>query len=205
MKFKESALAHKYLDGLKGIEIGGSAHNPFGLDTINVDYTDAIDTVFKQAEIKLCGEALKVDIVAEANNLPFRDETKDFIINSHLIEHLFDPISAIKEWLRVIKKGGYIFIICPHKDRIDGENRNNTTIRELIRRHLGLIKPEEVVFEDGYTHSSVTGLPLNERGHFNVWDTEAFLSFCRYLELDVVDWQDVDDKVGNGFTIVIKK
>ena len=37
MKFRESAIAHKYLDGLKGIEIGGSAHNPFGLDTINVD------------------------------------------------------------------------------------------------------------------------------------------------------------------------
>lgn len=37
MKFPESALAHKYLDGLKGIEIGGAAHNSFGLDTINVD------------------------------------------------------------------------------------------------------------------------------------------------------------------------
>jgi hypothetical protein len=33
MKFMESKLAHQYLDGLKGIEIGGSAHNSFGLDT----------------------------------------------------------------------------------------------------------------------------------------------------------------------------
>jgi hypothetical protein len=37
MKFSESDIAHQYLDGLKGIEIGGAAHNPFGLDTINVD------------------------------------------------------------------------------------------------------------------------------------------------------------------------
>ena len=40
MKFKESALAHKYLDGLKGLEIGASAHNPFGLDTVNDVYLD---------------------------------------------------------------------------------------------------------------------------------------------------------------------
>jgi hypothetical protein len=33
----ESALAHRWLDGLHGVEIGGAAHNDFGLDTINVD------------------------------------------------------------------------------------------------------------------------------------------------------------------------
>ncbi len=46
MKFRESQLAHKYLDGLKGLEIGGSEHNSFGLDTLNVDYTDDMTTVF---------------------------------------------------------------------------------------------------------------------------------------------------------------
>ncbi len=62
MKFKESQIAHKYLDGLKGIEIGGSAHNPFGLNTINIDISDS--EIFKQEQKKLCGEILKVDIVA---------------------------------------------------------------------------------------------------------------------------------------------
>jgi len=46
MKFKESALAHKLLDGLAGLEIGGSAHNSFGLKTRNVDYTAEL-TCFK--------------------------------------------------------------------------------------------------------------------------------------------------------------
>ena len=80
MKFKDSALAHKYLDELKGIEIGGSAHNPFNLDTLNVDYTDDMDTVFKQAEEKICGEKMPVDIVASGDNLPLKDESVDFVI-----------------------------------------------------------------------------------------------------------------------------
>jgi len=54
MKFKESALAHKLLDGLDGLEIGGSAHNSFGLKTRNVDNTAEL-TCFQQEAIKLCG------------------------------------------------------------------------------------------------------------------------------------------------------
>jgi hypothetical protein len=58
-KFRDSALAHKYLDDLKGIEIGGSAHNPFNLpNCINVDYTDSMTTIFKEAEFEMCGEKL---------------------------------------------------------------------------------------------------------------------------------------------------
>ena len=42
---RESALAHKDLDGLRAVEIGGSIHNPFGLNTLNDDYTASTDTV----------------------------------------------------------------------------------------------------------------------------------------------------------------
>jgi hypothetical protein len=38
-KGNESQLAHHLLDGLNGIEIGASVLNPFGLDTLNVDYS----------------------------------------------------------------------------------------------------------------------------------------------------------------------
>ena len=57
MKFKDSTLAHKYLDPLaingRGIEIGSSSHNPFNIaNTINVDYTNSLDTIYKKEEIK---------------------------------------------------------------------------------------------------------------------------------------------------------
>ena len=52
----ESKLAHQYLDNLIGIEIGGSAHNSFGLNTINVDRHKSMSTVFKLEEEKLCGK-----------------------------------------------------------------------------------------------------------------------------------------------------
>ncbi len=56
--FPESSLAHKYCLG-KGLEIGGSAHNPFGLHTMNVDFTDSLETEFKKEEIRQCGREYK--------------------------------------------------------------------------------------------------------------------------------------------------
>ena len=184
---KRSLLADKYLMNLKGVEIGGSCHNAFGLDTINVDYTDEMTTRFKEYEIEHCnGIPMPVDVVANGDNLPFKDEEYDFVINSHVIEHFYDPIKAINEWLRVIKKGGYVFLIVPHKERTFDKPRPLTTLDEIIERRNKTIAVD--------LHS-----------HHSVWNTEKFLELCKHFNYDVVDFQDVDDKVGNGFTIVIKK
>jgi len=181
MKFKESQIAHKYLDGLKGIEIGGSAHNPFGLNTINIDISDS--EIFKQEQKKLCGEILKVDIVAPGDELPFFDKSFDFIISSHVIEHFYDPIKALREWARVAKK--YIFIIVPHKQRIFDKNRPLITLSELINRHENPKK----TYEDK---------------HWNVWIPDNFTELLNYLELNIEFFMEKDDKVGNGFLVVIK-
>src|SRR5262245_57939112 len=36
VRFPEHELAHQWLDGLRGLEIGAAAYNPFGLTTRNV-------------------------------------------------------------------------------------------------------------------------------------------------------------------------
>lgn len=183
MKFPESLLAHNYLDGLQGIEIGGSAHNPFGLNTKNVDITDE-ETVFKKEELKLCGEMLPVDIVANGDSLPLEDESIDFVISSHVLEHFYNPIKALKEWYRVIKKGGYIFMIVPHKERTFDKEKPRTTLKELLERDW---------------------CQKDFNGHWSVWITEDILELIEHLGWELVTYQDVDDKVGNGFTVVVRK
>jgi SAM-dependent methyltransferase len=127
--------------------------------------------------------------VASGDDLPVADESQDFVISSHVIEHFFDPIKALLEWVRVVRPGGYIFVIAPHKERTFDKDRPRTPLAELIARHDGRIpRPAQDTHE-----------------HYSVWITEDFLELCRYLNFNVVDYQDVDDKVGNGFTIVVKK
>lgn len=187
MKFRTSKLATELLSGLSGIEIGGSAHNPFELDTKNVDYTREI-TSYKEEEIKLCGEYLAVDIVSSGDDLPLEDESQDFVISSHVIEHFWRPIAAIKEWHRVTKKGGYIFMIVPHKERTFDKDRPITYADEIIKRE-GQPMPE-------------TNRPDR---HWSVWDTQSFVELCQKMNWNIHTVQDTDDKVGNGFTVVLKK
>ncbi|SRR5581483_7946470 len=189
MLLPQSGMAHSYLDGLSGIEIGGSAHNPFGLKTWNVDFSAGTDTIFKQNEVKLAGESLHVDVVAPGDVLPFADGSLDFVLSSHVMEHFFDPIKALKEWRRVVRPGGFIFGIVPHKERTFDLERPRTPLQELIDRHSGAISPPEV----------------DLHRHYSVWITEDLLELCQYLEFRVVDFLDKDDKVGNGFTVVMQK
>ena len=71
-----------------------------------------------------CGESKKgdigldlrrldaVDIVADARNLPFRDESFDSVYSSDTIEHFShrEVGNVVVEWVRVLKKGGMIEI-----------------------------------------------------------------------------------------------
>jgi len=185
MKFKESEMAHRWLDGLKGVEIGGSAHNAFGLDTINVDYTDDMTTEFKRAEMSMCMEAMPVDVVSRGDELPFANDEYDFVISSHVIEHFFDPIKAICEWVRVAKN--YVFIICPHPDALESDrDKPITTLQDLIERNRDMPEPE-----------------VDTHEHYTRWTLDTFLEMCEYLGLVVCDALDPDDKVGNGFAVVI--
>lgn len=185
---KDSALAHKYLDGLKGLEVGGGAHNPFGLDTWNLDFTASLETIWKKAEIDAVGRAMPVDIVGLGEALPLVDGCLDFVISSHVLEHIADPIEALTEWFRVIRPGGYIFLIIPHKERTFDKPRPRTKLVDLIDRH------QSGVFETDPPHN-----------HYSVWITEDVVELIKYLGWPVVEVQERDDKVGNGFTVVVRK
>lgn len=187
IKFPESALAHHYLDGMQGLEIGGSTHNPFGLNTKNVDYT-AETNQYKKLEEKFVGQALPVDIVAPGDAIPLPDSSQDFVISAHVIEHFPDPIKALKEWYRLIRPGGYIFMIVPHKERTFDKGRERTKLQELIDCYEGRLERKP-----------------NPDDHYSVWITEDIVELVKYLGWNIVAVQDVDDKVGNGFTIVIQK
>lgn len=44
------------------------------------------------------------------------DNELDFISSSHTLEHLHDPAEALKNWLRIVKAGGFIVILIPDED-----------------------------------------------------------------------------------------
>jgi SAM-dependent methyltransferase len=179
---RESAFVHRHLDGLKGIEIGASAHNDFGVDAVNVDRYDSMDTIYKQEEWNICGRKRAVDVVAPGDDLPFDDDSVDFVLASHVLEHISDPIRALKEWIRVSRHK--VLVVVPHRDRTFDRDRELTSIDEFVARH-----------EDRFASP--------DDRHWSVWTLESFLTMCEHFEFEVIDHLDPDDKVGNGFIVAI--
>lgn len=177
-----SPFVTSYLHGLKGVEIGAASHNRFYLDALNVDRYAGDDTVYKRAERRVAKKHAPVDVVAPGDELPFADDSHDFVFSSHVIEHFPDPVKALLEWHRVARK--YVVVIAPHHARTFDADRPLITVAELIERHR-------------------SGFHSDEDRHWSVWTCESFLELCEALDLHVVDSQDPDDKIGNGFTVVI--
>jgi SAM-dependent methyltransferase len=177
-----SPFVSRHLDGMIGVEIGASAHNDYGLRAINVDRFPELDSKYKREELNLCGTARAVDLVAAGDDLPFRDETVDFVFASHVIEHFPDPIAALDEWCRVAKHR--VVLVVPHRDRTLDAHRDLTSTEELLERHT-------------------SGFTSEEDKHWSVWTRETFLELCEAAGFPVVDSLDPDDKLANGFAVVI--
>ncbi len=63
-------------------------------------------------------ESASSPVLADAQHLPFKTESLEFVIASEILEHLNYPEDASKEIWRVLKKGGKAIVSTPYKERI---------------------------------------------------------------------------------------
>jgi len=45
-----------------------------------------------------------------------KDQEYDFVHSSHCLEHLVDPAEGLRNWLRIVRYGGYLVITVPDED-----------------------------------------------------------------------------------------
>jgi len=55
----------------------------------------------------------KLDIVSDILSIPLPDHSVDAIMCTEVLEHIPDPLGAIKEFGRLMKPGGYLLITAP--------------------------------------------------------------------------------------------
>jgi SAM-dependent methyltransferase len=190
-------LARRLLGPLRhGIEIGASAWAPFpGVRAWNLEHPGA--RVFIEAQRRLAGELAPIHVFGTAEALPLRSGALDFVLASHVIEHMPDTIGALGEWDRVLRPGGILFLVVPHRDRNMDAQRPCTSIEHHLADHAL-----------GTTAATDSMVPTS---HYHVWRTADFLALVELLVAERhVDWEvqtveDVDSRAGNGFTVVLVK
>jgi len=68
----------------------------------------------------------------DAVNMPFKFGSFDFVLASHVLEHLRNPLKALFEMRRVLRDNGYVILVLPKKELTFDQHRPTTVLEELV-------------------------------------------------------------------------
>ncbi len=143
--------------------------------------------------------------VLDSTNLDGINADKyDFIISSHVIEHIANPIKALNEWVRVLKKDGIMILILPHKDGTFDHKRIPTSLNHIIDDYKNNISEDDqthlneiLEFHDLAKDSSAGSFENfklrslnnyeNRCLHHHVFNTISAIELINYLELQIIN------------------
>jgi SAM-dependent methyltransferase len=80
-------------------------------------------------------EDVTADYYGHACFLPFRDNSLDYVVNCHVLEHVANPVAALAEWYRVLRPGGIIYMVVPDRRFTFDRPRALTTVEHMMEDH----------------------------------------------------------------------
>ena len=194
---------HASLEKIVDIGSGNSSYNRFFPNRISVD----IDP------------NRKPNIIGDAHNLPFKDGEVEAILSTDVMEHLKDPVKAVSEMKRVLKKGGKVifvtrFIFPIHDSPNDFWRFTKYGLQELFKDF------EIVEFQAETTNFSTiaillqrigyqTKLRANKLSKFLIFFHAKILTYCNWLIKE--EYGDIARKnkeqgmLASGYYMVAKK
>lgn len=138
-------LVRDRVAGGVGLEVGGPSSvfrrwrawpiYPFLTSLDLVDFSSS--TVWQKDAARLTTalppKVLRRVLTAEATDLgSLATGSYDVLLASHVIEHLANPLGALQEWGRVVRPGGVLFLVAPHRDGTFDHRRPVTPLAHLI-------------------------------------------------------------------------
>jgi SAM-dependent methyltransferase len=152
----------------------------------------------------------KPDVVANLDTdrlSMFEAESQDYVIASHVLEHVADPLGLLHEIHRVLRPGGVLLLLLPDRHRTFDRNRRPTTLAHLVDENAaGVEVVDDAHVEDflGSTGELIGEDRPDERAqqiewhrrrsvHAHCWDAAEFLEVLVHQVLvDDQPWELID-------------
>jgi len=196
-KKRDMELFKRCIINKKCIRIGGKLDSPLER-LIDEKSGDLIDVDAVQELLK---NKKNTTYVSDATVLEFaKSEEFDFVCNSHVLEHLTNPIKAILEWKRVLRKGGVIYCAIPDKRFTFDHKRTCTSLNHLIKDYEKNISPKDTTHLDDFLEKWDEKWDCTDRQpllkialknsavnvHHHVWTKKDIKKLFEYLDLKIL-------------------
>lgn len=102
------------------------------------------------------------------------DNKYDFVYSSHCLEHMVDPIIALRNWTRICKPGGYIFVAVPDEDlyeqgvwpsRFNGDHKTTWTVFKDVHKSWSPVSHNVLTLPHHVNGTSLIHFKLEASGY----------------------------------------
>lgn len=120
------------------------------------------------------------------------DGSQDFVIASHIVEHLANPLKLLAESYRVLRTGGLLVLLAPNRHRTFDEGRTPTPLAHVVDEY----KRDVSTVDDDHLREFLTHTGELKRGrgqrrqlrhhrrrsvHAHCWNEPEFFEILDYL------------------------
>jgi SAM-dependent methyltransferase len=223
-------LLTRFLIGA-GVELGPGHHPmPMLFPDVTVRYVDRWDPEQNRAlfpDVTDGSTFTTPDVIAnlDVDRLSaLADQSQDFVVASHLLEHLANPLAQLEDMHRVLKRGGVALIFLPDRRYTFDRKRLPTPLEHLIadyRDHVTVVSDEHLedhlrktgVWQDSWTEEDRRrefAFNRERSVHVHCWTEGEFLPVLvhtivamgmRWELLDAMFVEDVTDGFEFGFAL----
>jgi SAM-dependent methyltransferase len=205
-------LSYRYIAG-SGIEIG-ALHGPLPVSSrATVKYVDRLNVTELRKHYPELDHVnlVPVDIIDDGESLSsFKDESLDFIIANHMLEHCENPIGTLRSHFLKLRPGAIAYYAVPDKNFTFDLPRPLTTFEHLLLddslgpgcskkqhfmewvRFVNKKNEEESITQFEYL------MNINYSIHYHVWNSDTFHDFIIQANRCLGDIFTVDEFVLNG-------
>lgn len=124
--------------------------------------------------------------ISDGTDLSQIDDKKyDFVLSSHCLEHIANPLKALKEWHRILKDDGVLFLILPNKIGNFDNNRKNTTFEHILEDYNTQMTEHDLTHMEEILSLPDSVMSKDEKEKFKQQSLDNFNN--RYLHHHVFD------------------
>jgi len=135
LRWLENQLLGRYLHGT-GIEIGALWRRFPAPQNAHVWYLDRSGPDgLAQHYPEVNGKIIRPDLVADVAQLPFVPASLNFIIASHVLEHMPFPLHSLRIWYEALAPGGVLLLKVPDKRYTFDSRRPRTRLAHLLEEY----------------------------------------------------------------------
>ena len=144
----------EYIHDKRGIEIGGPTPHLFqdiynaskGFDLVNFAAKTLWGDIVDGGTHTQHGRHGKTFIRDGSSLVGIQDNSYDFTLGSHYLEHLLNPLQAVFTMHRVLKVGGVCVLVLPRKEAYFDNLRNRGSIEDMVFRFIHQIPEYDMTY-----------------------------------------------------------